>query len=145
VPLVLVIIVLLVCLDEMENFPRVRTGMVWGVINQYVSVFKVGYYFTSIDHCFLPFGNDSEDEEKVVAMLAKNFGRLMRNEWFKKKFSEKINKAPKESEPEEAKKKDPRGPRSFKCLGFGHIRTNCENLKQGKGKAYNATLSNESE
>jgi hypothetical protein len=39
-------------------------------------------------------GDDSEDEEKVVAMLAKNFGRLMRNERFKKNFSEKMKKAP---------------------------------------------------
>jgi hypothetical protein len=29
-------------------------------------------------------GDDSEDEEKVVAILAKNFKRLMRNERFKK-------------------------------------------------------------
>jgi chorismate mutase len=65
-------------------------------------------------------GDDSEDEEKVVAMLAKNFGRLMRNERFKKKFFEKMNKAPRESEPEDAKKKDPRGPRCFESPGFGH-------------------------
>jgi hypothetical protein len=32
-------------------------------------------------------GDGSEDEEKAVAMLANNFGRLMRNKWFKKKFS----------------------------------------------------------
>jgi hypothetical protein len=32
-------------------------------------------------------------KEKAVAMLAKNFGRLMRNELFKKKFSEKVKKA----------------------------------------------------
>jgi len=62
---------------------------------------------------------DSEKEEDAVAMLAKNFRRLM--------------------------KKDPRGPRCFECLGFGHIRANCGNLKQGKGKAYNVTLSDESE
>jgi hypothetical protein len=42
--------------------------------------------------------DDSEDEEKDVAMLAKNFERLMRNERFKK-FSTKIKKGPKESEP----------------------------------------------
>jgi hypothetical protein len=90
-------------------------------------------------------GDNFEDEEKVVAMLAKNFGTLMRNERFKKKFFEKIKKAPKESEPEEAVKKDPRGPRCFECSGFGHIRADCGNLKQGKGKAYNATLSDESE
>jgi hypothetical protein len=57
--------------------------------------------------------DDSEEEEKAVAMLAKNLGRLMRNERFKNKFSEKMKKAPREVEPEEAEKKDPKGPR---CL-----------------------------
>jgi hypothetical protein len=44
-------------------------------------------------------------------MLAKNFGRLMKNDKFKKKFTERLKKAPRESEPEEAEKKEPRGPR----------------------------------
>jgi hypothetical protein len=57
--------------------------------------------------------DDFEDEEKAMAMLAKFFGRLMRNERFKKKFSEKMKKAPRESELQEAEKKDPRGPRCF--------------------------------
>jgi hypothetical protein len=78
-------------------------------------------------------------------MLAKNFRRLMRNDRFKKKLSERLKKAPKKSEPEEAEKKDPRGPRCFECSGFGPIRDDCGNLMQGKGKAYNATLSDESE
>jgi hypothetical protein len=30
--------------------------------------------------------DDFEDEEKAVAMLAKHFGRLKRNDWFKKNF-----------------------------------------------------------
>jgi hypothetical protein len=89
--------------------------------------------------------DDSEDEEKAVAMLAKNFGRLMRNDQFKKKFSEKLKNAPRESESEEAEKKDPRGPRCFECSGFWHIQADCGNLKQGKEKAYNAALSDESE
>jgi RNA-binding protein YhbY len=63
----------------------------------------------------ISFGDNSEDEEKVVAMLAKNLGRLMRNERFKKKFSKKMMKVPREAELEEAEKKDPRGPRCFKC------------------------------
>jgi hypothetical protein len=67
-----------------------------------------------------------------VAMLAKNFTRLLKNDKFKKKFSERLKKAPKESEPEESEKKHPRGPRCFECSGFGHIRANCGNLKQGK-------------
>jgi hypothetical protein len=56
-----------------------------------------------------------------------------------------MKNAPRESEPEEAEKKDPRGPRCFECSGFGHIRADCGNPKQGKGKTYNATLSDESE
>jgi hypothetical protein len=87
---------------------------------------------------------DSDNEEDVVAMLAKNFRRLMKNDKFKKKFSERLKKAPKEFEPEEAEKKDPRGLRCFECSSFRHIRADCGNLKQGKGKAYNATLSDES-
>jgi hypothetical protein len=89
-------------------------------------------------------GDDSEDEEKVVATLAKNFRRLMRNEQFKKKFFEKMKKVPREAEPEEVEKKDPKGPRCYECSGFGHIRADCGILKQGKGKAYNVTLSDKS-
>jgi hypothetical protein len=89
--------------------------------------------------------DDSEEEEKVVAMLAKNFRRLMSDYRFKKKFSEKVKKAPREAEPEKEEKKDPRGPRCFECSSFGHIRADCGNLKKGKGKAYNVTLSDESE
>jgi len=89
--------------------------------------------------------DDSEEEEKVVATLAKNLIRLMRDDRFKKKFSEKVKKAPREAEPEEEEKKDPKGPRCFECSGFGHIHADCGNLKKGKGKAYNMTLSDESE
>jgi hypothetical protein len=56
---------------------------------------------------------DSENEEKVVAMLAKNFRRLMKDDRFKKKFSEKAKKPLREAEPEEEEKKDPRGPPMF--------------------------------
>jgi hypothetical protein len=41
----------------------------------------------------------------------------------------RLKKAHKESEPEEAEKKDPRGPKCFECSGFGHIRADCGNLK----------------
>jgi hypothetical protein len=87
----------------------------------------------------------SEEEEKVMAMLAKNFRRLMRDDRFKKKFSKKMKNAPREAKLQEAKKKDPRGPRCFEYSGFGHRRADCGNLKKGKGKAYNVTLSDESE
>jgi ribosomal protein L12E/L44/L45/RPP1/RPP2 len=92
-----------------------------------------------------PSEDDSEEEEKVVAMLAKNFRRLKRDDRFKKKFSEKMKEAPRETEPEKEEKKDPRGPRCFECSGFGHIQADCGSLKKGKGKAYNVTHSDESE
>jgi hypothetical protein len=76
---------------------------------------------------------DSDNEEDAVAMLAKNFGRQMKNDKFKKKFTERLKKATREFEREEAEKKDPRGPRCFECSSFRHIRADCGNLKQGKG------------
>jgi hypothetical protein len=56
-----------------------------------------------------------------------------------------VKKSPRKADPEEEEKKDPRGPRCFECSGFGHIRADCGNLKKGKGKAYNVTLSDELE
>jgi len=89
-------------------------------------------------------GEDSDNEEDAVAMLAKDFGRLMKNDKFKKKFAKRLKKASRESGPEEAEKKGPRSSRYFECPSFGHIRADCGNLKQGKRKAYNMTLSDES-
>jgi hypothetical protein len=88
--------------------------------------------------------DESEDEDKAVALLAKNFRRLMKDDRVKK-FSDKMKKPLREAEPEEEEKRDLRGPRCFECSGFGHIRADCGNLKKGKGKAYNVTLSDESE
>jgi len=68
-----------------------------------------------------PSEEEFEDEEKVVAMLAKNFRRLMKDDRFKKNFSEKDKKPLKEAEPEDKEKRDPRGPRCFECSGYGHI------------------------
>jgi uncharacterized protein YjaG (DUF416 family) len=56
------------------------------------------------------FEEESEDEEKAVAMLAKNFRRLMKDDRLKKKFSEKDKKPLREAEPEDDEKKDPKGP-----------------------------------
>jgi len=52
---------------------------------------------------------DFDNEEDTVAMLAKNFGRLIKDDKFKK-FTERLEKSPRESELEEAEK-DPRGPK----------------------------------
>jgi RNA-binding protein YhbY len=88
---------------------------------------------------------DSDVDEDAVAMLAKNFEWFMKNNKFKNKFSNRLRKAPHTAESEEAEKKDPRGLQCFKCSGFGHIKTECANLKKLKGKAFNATLSDEPE
>jgi hypothetical protein len=58
---------------------------------------------------------DFDIDEDVVAMLAKNFERFMKNNKFKKKFSDRLKKAPHTAEigPKEAEKKDPRGPQCF--------------------------------
>jgi len=57
--------------------------------------------------------DDSEDEDKAVAMLAKNFRRLMKDDRFKKKFYDKMKKPLRDAEPEEEEKRDPRGPPMF--------------------------------
>jgi hypothetical protein len=48
-------------------------------------------------------------------VLDKNFIRLMRDNRFKKKFSKKAKKAPREANLEEEEKMDPREPRCFEC------------------------------
>jgi len=88
---------------------------------------------------------DSNIDEDVVAMLAKNFERFMKNDKFKKRFFDRLKKALQTDELEEAEKKDPRDPKCYECSGFGHIKSECTNLKKVKGKAFNATLSDESE
>jgi hypothetical protein len=88
---------------------------------------------------------DSDVDEDTATMLAKNFERFMKNNKFKKKFFDRLRKALHIAELEEVEKKDLRGPQCFECSGFEHIRTECANLKKLKGKAFNATLSDESE
>jgi len=88
---------------------------------------------------------DSNIDEDTMAMLAKNFERFMKNDKFKKRFFDRLKKASQTDEPEEAEKKDPRGPKCYECSGFRHIKSECANLKKIKGKAFNATLSDESE
>jgi hypothetical protein len=77
---------------------------------------------------------DSDIDENVVAMLALNFERFMKNNKFKKRFSNKLKKASQKAEPEEAEKKDPRGPQCYECSGFGHIKSECANSKENKGE-----------
>jgi hypothetical protein len=84
--------------------------------------------------------SDNEEEDEL-AMIANRINKLMKTD----KFIEGLRETHSEAEPEEEKKKDPRGHRCCECSDFGHMRTECANLKQAKGKAYNAILSDESE
>jgi len=88
--------------------------------------------------------SDEDSDIDAVEMLAKNFEHFMKNNKFKK-FSDRLMKAPHTTDTEVAEKKDLRGPQCFEWSGFGHIRTDCANLKKQRGKAFNATLSEESE
>jgi hypothetical protein len=76
---------------------------------------------------------DNEEEDEW-AMIANRINKLMKTD----KFIEGLRETPSEAEPEEEEKEDPRG-------HFGYMKTECANLKQAKGKAYIATLSDESE
>jgi hypothetical protein len=62
---------------------------------------------------------DFDVDEDAVAMLAKNFERFVKNNKFKKKFSNRLRKAPHTADTEEAKKKDLRGPRASNVQALG--------------------------
>jgi hypothetical protein len=81
--------------------------------------------------------DEDSDNEEELPMIANKINKLMKTD----KFIEGLRETPNEAEPEE----DPRGQRCCECSGFGHMRAECTNLKQAKGKAYIATLSDESE
>jgi len=81
--------------------------------------------------------DEDSDNEEELAMIANKINKLMKTD----KFIEGLRETPSEAEPEE----DPRVQRCCECSSFGHMRTECANLKQAKGKAYIATLNNESE
>jgi hypothetical protein len=83
---------------------------------------------------------DNEEEDEW-AMIANRINKLMKTD----KFIEGLRETPSEAEPEEEEKEDPRGHKYCECSGFGYMKTECANLKQAKGKAYIATLSDESE
>jgi len=72
------------------------------------------------------FDEDSDVDEDEVAMLAKNFERFMKNNKFKKKFSDRLRKAPHTTNTEEAEKKDPRGPSVSNVQGLGTSRLNVQ-------------------
>jgi hypothetical protein len=65
------------------------------------------------------YGDDSEDEEKVVAMLAKTFGRLMRNERFKKKFFKKMKKVPEKLNLRKPRRRIPEAQDVLNAQGLG--------------------------
>jgi hypothetical protein len=80
---------------------------------------------------------EDSDNEEELALIANRINKLMKTD----KFIEGLRETPSEAELE----KDSRGQRCCECSGFWHMRTECANLKQAKGKAYIATLCSESE
>jgi len=90
--------------------------------------------------------DEETDDEHGLAMLVRKFSKLIESKRFRK-FTDNFQGNPKSTEQEKGdiNEKDPRGPRCFECSGFGHIQADCGNLKHAKGKALNATLSNDSD
>jgi hypothetical protein len=82
--------------------------------------------------------DENSDNEEELTMIANKINKLMKTDKF---IEEWLRETPSEAEPEE----DPKGQSCCECFGFGHMRAECTNLKQAKGKAYIATLSDESE
>jgi regulator of replication initiation timing len=68
---------------------------------------------------------DSDIDEDVVAMLAKNIEWFMKNDKFKKRFN-RLKKAPQTAETEEAEKKDPRGPNAMNAQASGTLSLNVQ-------------------
>jgi len=72
--------------------------------------------------------NEDIDEDEGIAMIARNFKKLMKNQKFENKFFEKFKNDPMGAEQDEANKKDPKGPRCYECSSYGHIRVDFGNL-----------------
>jgi hypothetical protein len=94
--------------------------------------------------------SNSSSDDDGLAMFARNFRKFMNSS--KGKFRNKNAKFFENSKGDskgtdqdkhEFDKKDPRSPRCFECSGYGHIRPDCGNIKQSKGKAFNTTLSDD--
>jgi hypothetical protein len=62
---------------------------------------------------------DSDIDEDAVAMLAKNLEHFMKNNKFKKKFSDKLRNAPHITDTEKVEKKDPRVPTTSNVQALG--------------------------
>lgn len=91
------------------------------------------------------YDEDSTDSEEV-AMLAKKFRKFIR---FKnrnnKNSSLDISKGDFQGATQGKKDENSRSIQCYESSGFGHVWADCPNFKNSKGKAMNATLSNDSE
>jgi hypothetical protein len=94
---------------------------------------------------------DSNDEDGFV-LFARNFREMMnsskgkvRNKNANTFENSKSDSTRTGQEKFESDKNDHHGPRCYECSGYGHIRFNCSNLKNSKGKALNVTLSDDSD
>jgi hypothetical protein len=78
--------------------------------------------------------DDSEEEEKAVDMLAKTFRILMRDDRLKKKFSEKMKKAPREVNLRKKKRRIPEDPDVFNAQVFGISEPIAGILRRARGR-----------
>jgi hypothetical protein len=77
---------------------------------------------------------DSVEEEKVVAMLAKNFRRLMRDDRFKKKFSEKVKKLLEKLNLRKMKRRIPEGLDVMNAQDLGIFKPIAGILRRARGR-----------
>jgi hypothetical protein len=91
-------------IEESKNLEEIRKEELVGSLQIYeLSLPPVKKVKTVVLEAFkkkveVLFEDDFDDEKKAVAMLDKIFERLMRNDWFKKKFFQIMKKASRESE-----------------------------------------------
>jgi hypothetical protein len=78
--------------------------------------------------------DDSGDEEKAVAMLAKNFRRPMKDDRFKKKFSERIKKPPEKLNLRKKRRKTPEDPDVLNAQALGISELIVGTLRRARGR-----------
>jgi hypothetical protein len=81
-------------LEEMKIEELVRSFQIYELSLLWVKKVKTIALKASKKKVKVSFEDDSKNEEEAMALLAKNFRRLRRNDKFKKKLSERLKKAP---------------------------------------------------
>jgi hypothetical protein len=86
-----------------------------------------------------------------MSLLTRNFHKFLKSS---KKYSRTSSIVPTKRDShgnsrgkytKDKKDKNNRGIQYYECLGYGHVRVDCGNLKNSKGNAMNASVNDESE